>query len=70
MKIVKSDVPGQFFVFTVNYKKRFKNRCYCDVIEQMLGARTRFILAITRINLDSEDVIAYNVLYSSRSTIY
>ena len=37
MKIVKSDVLGQFFVFTVNYKKRFKNRCYCDVIEQMLG---------------------------------
>ena len=35
MKIVKSEAPGQFFVFTVNYKKRFKDRCYCDAIEQM-----------------------------------
>jgi len=41
MKIVKSDVPGQFFVFTVNYKKRFKNRCYCDVIEQMFVSRNK-----------------------------
>ena len=31
---------------------------------------SRFILAVTRINLDLEDVVAYNVLCSGRSTIY
>ena len=41
MKIVKSEAPGQFFVFTVNHKKRFKNRCYYDMIEQMFGSRNK-----------------------------
>jgi len=31
---------------------------------------SRFILAIARINLDLEDVVAYNVLCSGGSTIY
>jgi len=35
-----------------------------------LVAKSRFILAITGINLDLENAIAYNVLRSSKSTIY
>lgn len=42
------------------------------VIQQnkCLAMESRFILATTRINLDLEGVVAYNVLCSGRSTIY